>query len=171
MNKTSVILVVGLLGMAAAPGVMADRGSYAWARVTDVRPIVRTITVNAPRHECWNEEVIVVQERSDPGAQLVGALIGGFIGNQIGSGGGRRAATAAGALIGAQIGHNQTKVSTPVSMVQQRCEVHAGYRQREVIEGYHVEYRYRGRTYRTRMADYPGERIRVRVSVRPGRGR
>lgn len=171
MKKMSIIAVVSVLGMAAAPSVMADRGGYAWARVTDVRPIVRMVTVNSPRRECWNEEVIVVQERGDPGAQLVGALIGGFIGNQIGSGGGRRAATAAGALIGAQIGHNQSKVSTPVSTVQQRCEVHAGYRQQEVIEGYHVEYRYRGRTYRTQMADYPGERIRVRVSVRPRRGR
>lgn len=167
MKKTGIIAVVGVLGMAAAPGVMADRDGYAWARVTDVRPIVRMVTVNTPQRECWNEEVIVVQERSDPGAQLVGALIGGFIGNQIGSGDGRRAATAAGVLIGAQVGHNRTKVSRPVSTVQQRCEVYAGYRQREVIEGYHVEYRFRGRTYRTQMAEYPGERIRVRVAVRP----
>lgn len=167
MNKTIIIVMAGVLGMAAAPSVMADRGGYAWARVTDVRPVVRTVTVNVPRRECWNEEVIVLQERSDPGAQLVGALIGGFIGNQIGSGDGRRAATAAGALIGAQVGHNRTKVSTPVSTVQQHCQMHAGYRQREVIDGYDVEYLFRGRTYRTRMEEYPGERIRVRVSVRP----
>lgn len=171
MNKTILIAVAGVLGMAAAPGAMADRGGYAWARVTDVRPIVRMVTVNAPRRECWAEEVVVVQERSDPGAQLVGALIGGLIGNQIGSGDGRRAATAAGALIGAQVGHNRTKVATPVTTVQQRCEMHAGYRQREVIDGYDVEYHYRGRTYRTRMAEHPGERIRVRVAVRPARWR
>lgn len=171
MKKTVIITVASVLGLAAAPSVMADRGGYAWARVTDVRPIVRTVTVHAPQRDCWNEEVVTVRERGDPGAQLVGALIGGFIGNQIGSGNGRRAATAAGALIGAQVGYNRSKESVPVSTVHQRCEVYNAYQQREIIDGYDVEYRFQGQTYRTRMDEYPGERIRVRVSVQPARWR
>ena len=35
------------------------------------------------------------------------------------------------------------------------------------VSGYDVTYEYGGRTYRTRTGYHPGERMRVRVDVRP----
>lgn len=37
------------------------------------------------------------------------------------------------------------------------------------ITGYRVRYRYAGETWEKTLPDHPGERLRVRVSVRPGR--
>lgn len=169
--KNSIVMLGSalVLGMAAAPVALADYNRYEWARVTDVRPIVRHVTVEAPQYQCWDEQVTRVQTRGDTGAQLAGALIGGVIGNQIGSGSGRRAATAAGVLLGAQVGYNRTRVRRPVTSYEQRCTSRVSYHQEERFEGYQVTYRYRGQHFVTRTRHHPGDRIRVQVSVRPTR--
>ena len=63
--------------------------------------------------------------------------------------------------------HKQTDGPDVVRRAGPRCrEVDGGYEERR-INGYDVEYRYRGETYMSRLNYDPGERIRVRVSVTP----
>src|SRR5690606_24309991 len=83
-----------VLGALAAGTAAADkhRGpkDYVHAKVVDVDPIVRYVTVQRPRRECWSE---VIYERGRPatvaGPALAGGLIGGAIGRQFGGGSGR----------------------------------------------------------------------------------
>lgn len=169
--------VCGVLFLAAAQA-QADRPGavYDYARVVDVNPIVRIVTVTTPERECWNEEREYRVARRSPGSAggaLVGAIVGGVIGHQFGSGSGNDAATAAGALIGAAVGSDSARrrgagdyedvYTRPV----RRCRTNYSAREEERIEGYDVTYRYHGQTYRTRMPFDPGERLRIRVDVRP----
>lgn len=170
MNKIAMVGIAGLMGLAAAPGALAQTDQYAWARVTDVQPIVRVVRTETPRRECYTEEVTRTgQQRNPTGSTLAGAVIGGVVGNQVGSGSGRRAATAAGALIGAGVGSSSANRAnaTPQTTVEQRCNVYTEFHEEERVDGYRVSYEYGGAAYVTRMARDPGDRIRVQVSVRP----
>lgn len=170
MNKFATLGIAGVLGLIAAPATHAQYDQYAWARVTDVQPIVRVVRTELPRRECVTEEVTrMTPERNATGSTLAGAVIGGVVGNQIGRGNGRRAATAAGVLIGSSIGHSNAvrANTTPRTSVEQRCNVYSEYHEEERIDGYRVSYEYGGAGYVTRMARDPGDRIRVQVSVRP----
>jgi len=182
MNKTLPLLIssVALSGFSAS--AMAshghgerDHGVYDYARVIDVRPIVHQVRVRTPVRECWQE---TVYEERGPytntiGPTIVGGLIGGVIGSHFGSGNGRDAMTVAGTLVGSAIGHDAAlsrnrdgyygRTAYPV----QRCETSYRYRTEDRIDGYHVTYKYQGRTFSTRTASDPGKRIRVRVDVRP----
>ena len=102
------------------------------------------------------------------GGTVLGAIVGGALGNQVGKGDGRKAATIAGAVAGGAIGNNvgRRDDDTYVSSERRCREVDGGYEERR-INGYDVEYRYRGETYMSRLTYDPGERIRVRVSVTP----
>lgn len=170
MNKYATLGLASALGLAAAPAALAQYDQYAWARVTDVQPIVRVVRTEMPRRECVTEEVTrTYPDRSTVGSTLAGAVIGGVVGNQVGRGSGRRAATAAGILIGSGIGHSSAvrANTTPHTAVEQRCSVYADYHEAERVDGYRVSYEYGGAAYVTRMARDPGDRIRVQVSVRP----
>lgn len=169
----------------------ADRG-YDYAEVVDVDPIVRQVRVTTPRRECWTEtrydyetryESVPVNGRYGPphqgaaGRMILGGIIGAAIGNQIGSGDGRRAATVAGALIGSAIGHDaaerrnggyasrEVREERPYEV--ERCDVRYDEDYEERIDGYRVTYLYNGRERTTRLPYDPGDRIRVRVDVRP----
>jgi uncharacterized protein YcfJ len=164
---------------------------YDYARVVDVEPLVRRIRVTEPRERCYQDTVYErVYEGPGPGyrppvqtaagSMILGGILGAAVGNQIGSGDGRRAATVAGALIGSAIGHDvagrrqvayaQTypaAYSREVPRTVERCEVSYDESWEERIEGYHVTYVYNGRRMTTRLPYDPGDRIRVRVDVRP----
>ncbi len=147
---------------------------YDYAQVIDVRPIVRVVTVTAPERECWEETREYTVARRAPGAAgrtLVGAIIGGVIGHQFGSGSGNDAATAAGALIGAAVGADGARradsYEDTYARPVRRCRTNYTSREEERIDGYDVTYRYLGQKYRTRMPYDPGERLRIRVDVRP----
>jgi uncharacterized protein YcfJ len=171
-----------------------DRGSsdYDYARVIDVDPIVRQVRVTTPKRECWTEtryeEVEYPQggssgayepHRGSAGSMILGGIIGAAIGNQIGRGDGRRAATVAGALIGSAVGHDaaerrNARYSSGGQVVREnrpyeaeRCEVRYDDSYEERIEGYRVTYEYHGRRQTTQLPYDPGDRIRVRVDVRP----
>ncbi len=186
MNFTArALLVVALLPLGT---VQAESGygssEYRWARVVEVVPIHVRESVPAYREECWQEPVREVYEpgyyhrprhaRSGP---IFGAIVGGLVGNQIGSGGGRTAATVAGAALGHALAvdaqHGGHRYSPPRSRVVHRevCRPvpTPAYSRRAYIEGYDVAYEYDGRIYRTRTDHDPGDRIRVRVDVRPVR--
>jgi uncharacterized protein YcfJ len=153
-----------------------NRGSseYDYAPVTHVEPIVRQVSVETPRRECY-DDVRYVESRphiSDPevgGRTLIGGIIGGVIGHQFGSGRGRDAATVAGAIVGANVGYDSAarRSSTVREETVQRCEVRYEREYEERVEGYRVTYEYNGREYTTRLPYDPGERIRVRVAVAP----
>src|SRR5690606_15849473 len=164
-----------VLGMLAAATASAHgrRGTvdYVYAKVVDVDPIVRRVTVTRPRHECW-DEVVYTSERTRgvAGPAIAGGIIGGAIGRQFGGGSGRDALTIAGALAGTAIAtehaiRNQSGATRATTVT--RCEtVHAHHRERR-IDGYRVTYQYRGRRHTIITPEPPGDRIRLLVSAIP----
>ncbi len=169
-------LAVGLAATSAAqadhPRRHADQGTfYAQAPVIRVEPIVRTIQVDVPEQECWDEQVhYPVHAKGTAGPTIVGGVIGGVVGHQIGRGGGKDTATLLGTLIGAAVGHDIAVKSARASgyeqvRYEQRCRVVHNYHSEERIEGYWVSYRYRGEVFTTRLPYDPGEYVRVRVHV------
>jgi uncharacterized protein YcfJ len=174
------VFLIGVAGTAFADHdyrvARNDRAMFDYAKVISSQPIVNYVTVKTPVRECWEEmQYYTVDRRSryGGGGTLVGALIGGVVGHQFGSGRGNDAATVAGTLIGAAIGSDASRkrydgygverVARPV----ERCETRYEARQEERIDGYRVTYRYHGQKYMTEMPYDPGNKIRVRVDVRP----
>ena len=156
---------------------------YEYADVVSADPIYRTVRVEQPRRECWDERVVYNERRNDgywmdngTAGGLVGAIAGGVVGHQFGSGRGKKAATALGAVIGAGVGQrvavqNSRRDSSSYERVgyEERCETVTDYRTEQRVEGYDVAYRYGGRVYNTTMPYDPGSRIPVDVNVRPVR--
>lgn len=179
-KKLTAYLTAASLLFAASSSVLADPGrgthkaKFDYAKVISAEPIVRYVTVKTPQRECWEETVTRVEHRGSPGnpaGTLVGAVIGGVVGHQFGSGRGNDAATVAGTLIGAAVGNNASK-RAPRETVRyeepvRRCETTIVEREEERIDGYRVVYRYQGQRYATRMPYDPGDKLRVRVDVRP----
>ena len=149
----------------------ADRRHYDYARVTQATPIYQVVNRRVPVQSCWTETVAVDHHHSD-GSALVGGLIGAAIGHNIGHNFGhnkhqRGVGTVAGAIIGASIADSGRRHRHTEYRDVKRCDTHYEVeRQRELI-GYDVTYRYRGDLYHTRTDSHPGDRIRVKVSVRP----
>lgn len=173
----SLVLVVGPAN-ASDYAYSQGRGKavYDYAKVVQVTPVIRYVTVTTPVRECWEDvEYYETRHRTpgNAGKTLFGAIVGGVIGHQFGSGRGNDAATVAGTLIGAAIGsesarsrhadYDVERIARPVERCQTRYRSH----REERIDGYRVTYRYRGQTYMTEMPYDPGRRIRVRVDVRP----
>jgi uncharacterized protein YcfJ len=188
-KKVLVTLVAATLTAAGTGAMAQDRygnsygsrydgdAEFDYAKVVDIQPLTTRVRVSTPQQECWDE----TRYDRDPqpmqgnvaGGTLLGAVIGAAIGNQIGSGDGRRAATAGGAIIGATIGHNQAARNSgyepppPRAYTAQRCETRYHDEWQERVDAYRVTYVYHGRRGVTDMVDKPGDRIRVRVDVRP----
>lgn len=180
-NLTALASVALLLGASAT--AMADhdrdndRARYDYAKVISAQPIVRYVSVTTPERVCWEEmQYYTVDRRArhTGGSALLGALIGGVVGHQFGSGRGNDVATVAGTLIGAAIGtgasyarhgnnHGVERHARPV----ERCKTTYRKHQEERVDGYKVTYRYNGQKYVTQMPYDPGQKIRVRVDVRP----
>lgn len=156
--------------------VQADQAVYDYARVISAQPLVRYVTVTTPVRECWEEMQyysVDTRPRDSGGSTLLGAVIGGAIGHQFGSGRGNDAATVAGALIGAAVGNDSARKRNAGYGVEtykrpvKRCQTRYKERQEERIDGYRVTYRYNGQKYVTEMPYDPGNRLRVRVDIRP----
>jgi len=183
MNKKQLIIALsGALLLGVSTGAMAEhldrqheshgtqQERFDYARVTNVEPIYRTVRINTPRQECWDEE----RTSYNPGYQsgtptIIGGLIGGAIGNQFGKGHGKDVATIAGALLGGSLardsqnnsrsgGHTDTRVETTCRTIN---DAHDEQR----LEGFMVSYKYRGQIYTSRMNRDPGKRVRVQVQV------
>jgi uncharacterized protein YcfJ len=149
-----------------------------FAKVINV--VAQVEQVNRPRQECRTEIVQVnrqvqtnapPQQRSNGGA-IIGGIAGALIGNQVGGGSGRTTATAAGAIIGALSGdrldnNNAQAATETISSEQpvQRCRMVDHIESR--TNGYNVTYEYRGRQYSTILANDPGNRLKVNVTVTP----
>ncbi|MDH3613057.1 MAG: glycine zipper 2TM domain-containing protein [Gammaproteobacteria bacterium] len=155
----------------------AQRPVYDYAKVISAQPIIRYVSVKTPVRECWQDTEYYTTYHRPPGAAgstLAGAIIGGVVGHQFGSGSGNDAATVAGTLIGAAIGNNSAhrragvgygpvRYSRPV----ERCGTRYRDHREQRIDGYNVVYRYHGQKYATRMPYDPGDRIKVRIDIRP----
>jgi uncharacterized protein YcfJ len=157
----------------------AHRGSrdVVYARVVSAEPIVRYVTVERPRRECWEE----VQYRSDrplrtAGPALAGGIVGAAIGRQFGGGSGRDALTLLGGIAGSAVAHERATrrlaarggrmtYAVPV----ERCSVVSERFTEEIVDGYHVVYQYQGRRYSMRTARHPGNRVPLEVNFRPVR--
>lgn len=175
---------VTLLVVAAAQA-RADHGDgyerqsavYDYAQVLSVEPNLRHVTVTTPVRECWDETRYYSVDERRPGnvaGTLFGAVLGGVIGHQFGSGRGNDAATVAGALVGAAMGSESGRRSeygayetTEYARPVRRCETRYTTHQEERVDSYRVIYRYNGRKYATDTPYDPGDRIRIRVDVRP----
>lgn len=173
----SLVLVVSPASAAGNGHTYAySKAVYDHARVLSAEPIIRYVTVTTPVKECWDdvEYQTARNYRSAPvGKTLFGALLGGVIGHQFGSGSGNDAATVAGTLIGAAMGNNSARQpyydDTTYSRPVRRCSTNYQSHEEERIDGYDVVYVYNGRKYATTTPYDPGQRIRIRVDVRPAR--
>lgn len=109
-------------------------------------------------------------------ATVVGGIAGAVLGSKIGGGSGTYAATAIGSMVGGMAGrqvyeNSQRNRRRASVMVCDPVPAGGGYSSRAVndsrVNGYDVTYEYAGRQFTTRTNYHPGDRIRVRVDVRP----
>ena len=139
------------------------------AQATEYGTVISSVAVTAqvavPQQQCTEQQATVPQRTSGGGA-LLGALVGGVVGHNIGDGFGRAAATGLGAVVGSAIGDRTEAANTPAVQVPVRtCQTVTQYHNQTV--GYDVTYEYRGQRYSARLAQDPGERIALNVSVAP----
>lgn len=161
------IIVSSLLLAATSTVALADSEMSFTdrAQVVSSSPIYQQ--VNEPHRECWTETVGGESPsggRSYGGA-ILGGLVGGLLGNTVGQGNGRTAATAVGAVTGAMVGDNISNRDNDAYQPRQveHCRVQDNYRQ--VVSGYNVVYRYRGRDFTTTLPYDPGNTLNLNVSA------
>lgn len=172
MNKRA-IAAAAALTLASSAALASHRGAsdYVYARVVDVDPIVRYVTVERPREQCWDD---TAYEPARPlrvaGTTLAGGVIGGAIARQFGRGSGRDALTVIGTLAGAAVANEHAlRRNGTVAVPVRRCEVVHERFTEERIDGYLVTYQYQGRRHTLRTRTPPGDRVRLRVDVVPVR--
>lgn len=120
-------------------------------------------------------------------ATVIGGIAGAVLGSKMGGGSGQVAATAIGSMVGGMAGRQvyetqQRRKYTPAGQVTVCDPVpvnsygRGGYNNTYASNGhandgrvaaYDVTYEYAGRQFVTRTNYHPGDRIRVRVDVRP----
>ena len=111
-------------------------------------------------------------------ATVIGGIAGAVLGSKVGGGSGQVAASAIGGMVGGMAGrqvydnaHRPQRTATVQVCVP--VPVNGSYNgsyygnANNVATGYDVTYEYAGRQYTTRTSYNPGDRIRVRVDVRP----
>ncbi len=176
--KTNKILVMTLATVMFASGTAMAGHSHKpdprfqdYAKVTYVEPVYKTVRVNRPEQECWDEERTVERGyRGDRHAGgLVGGILGGVAGHQVGKGHGKAAATIVGTLLGSTIGrdmaaNNQRRAESHVQ-TETVCRTVNRYEEEDRLQGYKVGYRYNGHEYDTFMNRRPGKKIKVRVKL------
>lgn len=126
------------------------------------------------------------QSRRDENGRMVATVLGGIagavLGSQVGGGSGRYVGTAVGSMVGGVAGRGIYEASRRERDAYVTvCEPDpyrdtggydtGGYGNYgdpdRGVERYEVTYEYAGRQYTTRTRYHPGDRIRVRVDVRP----
>ena len=122
---------------------------------------------------------------------MIGGIAGAVLGSKVGGGSGTYAATAIGSMVGGMAGRQVYESSqrrrTNAARVRPVCDgqygsntgsngYNNGYANNgngyyasddSRVIGYDVTYEYAGRQFTTRTNYHPGDRIRVRVDVRP----
>jgi uncharacterized protein YcfJ len=171
-------ITVAALAAGSATAAHAATTSYVYARVVDVEPIVRHVTVQRPRQECWEEVVYQRESAARPGSvagqTLAGGIVGAAIGRQFGGGSTRDALTVMGAIAGSAVANDRAHrraaaqgPGTVRAVPVQHCQTVSERFVEERVEGYWVTYQYQGQRYRMRTSQPPGDRVRLQVSVQP----
>lgn len=177
MTKCAIISAflapVAVLAVSASALAEYAGGTIEEAQVLSASPVYRTVRVNEPVEQCWDEPVHVPVNtgyRSHT-PTILGAIVGAAVGNEFGKGRGKHLATAAGAVLGGSIGrdvqarsysHNSGRV-----LYEKRCELVDRYHIEERIDGYEVDYRYNNQIYSTFTRHDPGQTLKVSVNVVP----
>lgn len=145
----------------AAPATPAVQ----YAQVVSVTPVRQS--QDNPQEVCHDVEVVYQVEPKDEhkiAGTAIGAIVGGAIGNQVGDGRGRDAARVAGAIAGGVAGRkiqeNQQNKKTE-TRIERQCEIVNDPTFTTVA--YDIVYSYAGQTHSARVAEDPGERIRLPV--------
>ena len=178
MNRTLAPLFA--FALALVPAAASADVQYHEVPVLDVEPIMTAVEVVEPQERCWFENT---RERPrfrrgqhSATTPLLGALIGGAVGNAVGHNKrNKQIGAIVGAAIGGSIGHDISRrdreraasVRRIRTVQREVCEVVDRTSVEQRVTGYMVTYRYAGDTYRARMAERPGESIRIRVRVTP----
>jgi uncharacterized protein YcfJ len=179
-KKFLAVAVLGFLGVAStALADHNDRGrgrGHAYghyrpapavvsARVVGVEPLVRYVTVDRPREQCWDEIVREpVPSLRVAGATAAGSIVGAAIGRQFGSGNDRDALTVIGAVAGGAVAHRRAVANngyTTRDVAVQRCEVVHDRVTEQVVDGYLVTYRLEGQRYTMRTDHHPGDWVQL----------
>jgi hypothetical protein len=111
-------------------------------------------------------------------ATVIGGLVGAALGSKVGGGSARYATAAVGSMVGGMAGREIYETSQRNKQPPRRARVTVCDPVREGdyaryptsngdVTAYDVTYEYAGRQYVTRTTYHPGDRIRVRVDVRP----
>lgn len=117
-------------------------------------------------------------------ATVIGGIAGAVLGSKVGGGSGTYAATAIGTMVGGMAGRqiyessqrNRARENQGTVIVCDPEPVRSGYGNSGYssypvndgrVTGYDVTYEYAGRQFTSRTNYHPGDRIRVRVDVRP----
>ena len=155
-------------GLLALGGLAVAGEQYDHAAVADVEPVLKRVRVE-PEVRCHVETTRRHVARASGASPVLGAVIGGAIGHALGHRKrNKQAGAVVGAVLGGSIAHGLTREDRRVVRVQEEvCEAAGPARVREEVVGYLVTYRYGGQTHRARVAEHPGDTIRVRVSVAP----
>ena len=157
-----------------------------YATVISSEPQYRTVRIETPERECWDEPVTVYQRSGgyrSTTPMILGGITGAAIGHQFdngrrhghghGYGHGGNLGMVAGGILGVSVGRdiqNNYRSRQPqhaTTHYETRCETHSTWREEERLDGYRVKYSYNGRVYHTTMDRDPGERFRVKVRVSP----
>jgi uncharacterized protein YcfJ len=185
--STKSLVAIAVLSFCAASVALADgdrgrgkgrgygyghgRPALVSARVVDVEPLVRRVTVNRPVEQCWDEVVRApVRRYGVAGPTAAGSIVGAAIGRQFGSGNDRDVLTVLGAVAGGAVAHSRAVrngAGATRDVVAQRCEVLDQRMTEEIVDGYRVTYRYDGRHYTMQTDRHPGDWVQVAVDVRP----
>lgn len=153
-------------------GVANAHGSrYANARVIGYEPVFETVYISRPVRRCHREIVERRVTRTHvAGPTLAGAVIGAAIGRQFGDGNSRDALTVIGAVAGSAVANERAtrrRAANPrVAVIREpveRCTTEHRRRAQRQVTGYWVDYRYRGRQFRTLSHERPGRNIRIFV--------
>ena len=156
----------------------ASDAYYDYATVLSSEPRYRTVRIEIPERECWDEPVTIYQP---PGGgyrsttpMILGGITGAAIGHHLGHGyHGRHLGTVAGGVLGVSVArdmqhsYRRNQPSRSRTRYETRCETRSNWREEERLDGYRVEYKYNGRVYHTVMDRDPGQRFRVNVRVSP----
>lgn len=113
-------------------------------------------------------------------ATIIGGVLGAVVGSKVGGGSARYATSALGSLAGSAAGRavyeqtvrnrmpDRTATVTFCDPVPDDGRAYDSYgASQSVVREYDVTYEYAGRQYVARTDHHPGDRIRVRVDVRP----
>jgi uncharacterized protein YcfJ len=161
-----------------------DNTQYDYAKVVDVQAVIEIVQIPEQQQVCREQPVQRrVAEYRSPAPAIFGAIVGGVIGSQLsrghghgyghgyGHGDNRAVATVVGATIGSAIASEVQYSQYPAKYYSENvqvCSLETSWRGEERVVAWDVSWKYRGRTYHSRMDKPPGDRIRVRVSPRTG---